>query len=122
MRFRNREEAARLLAERLEPYRDRHPLVLGIPRGGVPMARIVAEHLHADLDVALVHKLRAPFQPELALGSIDDLGHVIDERERYALVRIHRLDQLAQIAVVDQLALIDHDDARAQRDDIVHVV
>ncbi|MCC7008481.1 MAG: phosphoribosyltransferase [Acidobacteria bacterium] len=76
MRFQNREEAARLLAQRLGEYRERHPLVLGIPRGGVPMARIVAEHLRADLDVVLVHKLSAPFQPELALGSVDDAGHV----------------------------------------------
>jgi predicted phosphoribosyltransferase len=76
MRFRNREEAAEQLARRLEPYRERKPLVLGIPRGGVPMARIIADRLGADLDVVLVHKLRAPFQPELAVGSIDEAGRV----------------------------------------------
>jgi predicted phosphoribosyltransferase len=76
MRFRNREEAASLLAERLSQYRGRRPLVLGIPRGGVPMASLIAAHLDADLDVMLVHKLRAPFQPELAIGSIDESGRV----------------------------------------------
>lgn len=76
MRFRNRAEAAELLAGKLERYRDRHPLVVGIPRGGVPMAAIIAERLGGDLDVMLVHKLRAPFQPELAVGSVDEGGHV----------------------------------------------
>jgi predicted phosphoribosyltransferase len=76
MMFRNREEAARLLADQLERYRGQHPLVLGIPRGGVPMAAVVAERLGAELDVMLVHKLRAPFQPELAIRSIDETGQV----------------------------------------------
>jgi predicted phosphoribosyltransferase len=76
MQFRNREEAASLLAERLKRYRGTRPVVLGIPRGGVPMAAIVAARLDAELDVMLVHKLRAPFQPELAVGSIDESGRV----------------------------------------------
>lgn len=76
MQFRNREEAAKLLAERLDHYRGQHPLVLGIPRGGMPMARLIAARLGGDLDVILVHKLRAPSQPELAVGSIDESGHV----------------------------------------------
>lgn len=76
MQFRNREEAAQLLSERLEHYRGQHPLILGIPRGGVPMARIIADRLGGDLDVMLVHKLRAPDQPELAVGSIDEHGSV----------------------------------------------
>jgi predicted phosphoribosyltransferase len=76
MRFRNREEAAVLLAERLQGYRGQRPLVLGIPRGGMPMASVVASRLGGELDVILVHKLRAPFQPELAVGSIDEFGRV----------------------------------------------
>jgi predicted phosphoribosyltransferase len=76
MRFRNREEAASLLAERLGRFRGQHPLVLGIPRGGMPMASLIASRLGGDLDVMLVHKLRAPFQPELAVGSIDESGRV----------------------------------------------
>lgn len=76
MQFRNREEAASRLADRLNQYRGQHPIVLGIPRGGVPMARIVADRLGGDLDVMLVHKLRAPFQRELAIGSVDEGGRV----------------------------------------------
>jgi predicted phosphoribosyltransferase len=76
MRFRSREEAAALLADRLDRYRGERPVVLGIPRGGVPMAALVAERLGAELDVMLVHKLRAPFQPELAIGSVDEAGSV----------------------------------------------
>lgn len=76
MRFRTREEAARLLAERLAPYRGQHPLVLGVPRGAVPMARLIADALGGDLDVVLVRKLGAPGQPELAIGAVDEDGTV----------------------------------------------
>jgi putative phosphoribosyl transferase len=80
MRFENRESAARLLAQRLAHYRGRQPLVLGVPRGAVPMARIIADALAGDLDVVLVRKLRAPAQPELALGAIDERGTVLKGR------------------------------------------
>ena len=76
MVFRNREHAAQLLAGRLASYRGQHPLVLGVPRGAVPMAAILADALDGDLDVALVHKLGAPFQAELAIGAVDEEGHV----------------------------------------------
>lgn len=76
MAFENREEAARILARRLERYRRQRPLVLAIPRGAVPMGKIVAEALDGELDVVLVRKLRAPFNPELAIGSIDETGAV----------------------------------------------
>jgi predicted phosphoribosyltransferase len=76
MHFHNREHAARLLAEKLVVYRGQHPLVLGIPRGAVPMAKVIADALEGDLDVVLVHKLGAPGNPELAIGSVDESGHV----------------------------------------------
>jgi putative phosphoribosyl transferase len=81
MRFKNREHAAVLLAERLVLYKGQNPLVLGVPRGAVPMARIIAEALGGELDVVLVLKLRAPFQPELAIGAVDEAGAVL--RGRY---------------------------------------
>ena len=77
MRFRNRQQAAELLAERLSAYRGTRPLVLGVPRGAVPMARIIADDLGGDLDVVLARKLRAPGQPELAIGAVDEGGHVV---------------------------------------------
>ncbi len=77
MIFQNREEAARLLARRLSAYyRNKHPLVLGIPRGAVPMAKIIADALGGELDVVLVRKLGHPSQPELAIGAIDESGKV----------------------------------------------
>src|SRR5450759_1484793 len=74
MVFRDRAEAAGLLAQQLMGYKDQHPLVLAIPRGAVIMAKIIAEKLAGDLDVVLVRKLRAPYQPELAIGSVDETG------------------------------------------------
>jgi len=75
MRFRNRQHAARLLAERLRVnYQNKNPLVLGVPRGAVPMAKFIADALGGELDVVLVHKLTHPEQPELAIGAIDEQG------------------------------------------------
>ena len=74
MPFRNRDEAARQLADRLAAYQGRNPLVLAIPRGAVPMARVIADALHGDVDVVLVRKLGAPGNPEFAVGSIDESG------------------------------------------------
>lgn len=73
--FKDRAEAASLLAERLLRYRGQCPLVLAIPRGAVPMGVVLAQQLAGELDVVLVHKLCAPFQPELAIGAIDESGH-----------------------------------------------
>jgi putative phosphoribosyl transferase len=77
MRFRNREDAATQLADRLGAYRGQQPLVLGVPRGAVPMASIIADALGGDLDVVLVRKLRAPGQPELAIGAVDEAGAIL---------------------------------------------
>lgn len=78
--FRNRLDAAAQLAERLMPVLARlqctRPLVLGIPRGAVPMARLVAQRLDADWDVVLVRKLRAPFSPETAIGAVSEDGRL----------------------------------------------
>jgi predicted phosphoribosyltransferase len=76
MRFRNRAQAAHLIAERLAQYQGQNPLVLAIPRGAVPMGKIIADALGGDLDVVLVHKLGAPGNPELAIGAVDETGHV----------------------------------------------
>jgi predicted phosphoribosyltransferase len=74
MPFRNRNAAALQLAERLAAYKDRNPLVLAIPRGAVPMARVIADALHGEVDVVLVRKLGAPGNPEFAVGSVDESG------------------------------------------------
>jgi putative phosphoribosyl transferase len=72
--FQDRWEAAELLASDLIEYDGHHPLILAIPRGAVPMGKIIADRLHGDLDVVLVHKLGAPRNPEYAIGAIDESG------------------------------------------------
>ena len=72
--FVNRIDAAQRLASALAQYRGHNPLVLAIPRGSVPMGKIIAAALGGELDVVLVKKLRAPFSPEFAVGAIDESG------------------------------------------------
>ena len=74
MPFQDRLDAARRLAARLQNYRGQNPLVLGIPRGAVPMAKLIAEELEGEVDVVLVRKLRAPSSPEFAVGAIEESG------------------------------------------------
>lgn len=74
--FRDREDAARQLAIPLQQRTLRNPLVLAIPRGGVVTGAVLARELHADLDVVLSRKLRAPDQPELAIGAIAEDGEI----------------------------------------------
>jgi len=74
--FQSRTDAAWQLAQALQHYRKRNPLILAIPRGAVPMGRVLARELQGELDVVLVRKLSAPFSPELAVGAIDESGWV----------------------------------------------
>ena len=71
-RFADRSDAGRRLADRLLVYRNHDVLVLGLPRGGVPVAAEVARALHAPLDVLVVRKLGVPTQPELAFGAVGE--------------------------------------------------
>lgn len=70
--FRSREEAGRLLAERLAGMKLEKPLVLALPRGGVPVAAEIARSLPAPLDLLLVRKIGVPWQPELAAAAVVD--------------------------------------------------
>jgi putative phosphoribosyl transferase len=72
MDFRDRSDAGRRLAKALSSYKDRHPVVLALPRGGVPVAAEVAAALDAPLDLILVRKIGVPTQPELAMGAVVD--------------------------------------------------
>jgi putative phosphoribosyl transferase len=74
MVYRDRIDAAERLAGALREWRDAHPLVLAIPRGAVPMARLIAQRLSGDLDVVLTRKLHAPGNPEYAIGAVDESG------------------------------------------------
>jgi putative phosphoribosyl transferase len=74
MIFDNRTEAGRRLAARLGHLRGQPAVVLGLPRGGVPVAAQVASALRAPLDVIVVRKLGVPFQPELGMGAVGEDG------------------------------------------------
>jgi len=73
--FRDRSDAGRQLAELLLPFKTKRPVVLALPRGGVPVGLEVSRRLDAPLDVLLVRKIGAPFQRELAVGAILDGAH-----------------------------------------------
>jgi len=104
--FRDREEAAHLLVQRLKGYPFHNPVVLAIPRGGVVTGAVLARELGAELDVVLSRKLRAPFQRELAVGAVAEDGQVyleprvcealeladeyLSEEQRYQLGEIER--------------------------------
>ncbi|WP_309261148.1 phosphoribosyltransferase [Lysobacter arvi] len=101
--FRDREDAAKALGDALAKYRGHDPLVLAIPRGGVPIGRIVADALGGDLDVVLVRKLGAPGNPELAIGAVDDHGSVVlnENAERAGADRTYIEREAArQLAVI----------------------
>jgi predicted phosphoribosyltransferase len=72
MGFADRNDAGKRLAARLASYKERHPVVLAMPRGGVPVAAEVAAALGAPLDLVLVRKIGVPFHPELAMGAVVD--------------------------------------------------
>jgi putative phosphoribosyl transferase len=74
MIFRDRAEAATRLAQALTQWQGANPLVLAIPRGAVPMAKIVADALGGEFDVVLIRKLPAPGSPEFAVGAVDETG------------------------------------------------
>jgi putative phosphoribosyl transferase len=81
MRFKDRKEAGRQLADALSDLGGEDVVVLGLPRGGVPVAYEVAQALGAPLDVVVVRKLGVPFQPELGMGAIGEEGiRILDHR------------------------------------------
>lgn len=112
--FRDREDAARQLAQQLRGRAMHEPLVLAIPRGGVVTGAVLAGELGAELDVVLSRKLRAPGQPELAIGAITEDGQVylnhhsrefleilqdyLAEERRYQLEEIERRRKLFRAA------------------------
>lgn len=75
--FTDRAEAGRKLAEKLMRFKDERPVILALPRGGVPVGLEIAKRLEAPLDLVFVRKIGVPFQPELAIGAVADGGHPV---------------------------------------------
>jgi putative phosphoribosyl transferase len=99
--FADRHDAGRRLAAALARFRGRHPVVLAIPRGGVPVAFEIARALDAPLDLMVTRKLGAPGQPELGIGALADGDHpeavlnpellaMIDVSETYLRAQVER--------------------------------
>lgn len=95
VRFADRADAGDRLAEELEGYRSADIVVLGLPRGGVPVAYQVANALEAPLDVIVVRKLGVPFQPEVAMGAIGEGGIRLLDRSVIDRARVSEADVLA---------------------------
>lgn len=110
MPFADRTDAGRRLARQLSHLQDEDVVVLGLPRGGVPVAFEVARALDAPLDVIVVRKLGVPFHPELGMGAIGegDVRVINDEVVRRTGVRP---DELAEVERRERIEL----DRRAQR-------
>ncbi|WP_174875819.1 phosphoribosyltransferase [Vogesella oryzae] len=101
--FTDRQHAAEQLLQALAGYRGQQPLVLGIPRGAVPMARQIADGLQGELDVVLVRKLGAPWSPELAIGAVDESEVVyLDELAASIDPAYIREETQRQLAVIRQ--------------------
>lgn len=103
--FRDRQDAGRRLADRLQHYAPDAPVVLGVPRGGVPVAAEVARSLHAPLDVVLVRKLGLPAQPELAMGAIGEGGVRVLDRALISAVGV-RPSELAAVEERERAELL----------------
>jgi predicted phosphoribosyltransferase len=91
MHFVDRVDAGRRLAEQLTHLADADVVVLGLPRGGVPVAAEVAAALHAPLDVLVVRKLGLPWQPELAMGAVAGVGRALEEVHNDQVIRHARV-------------------------------
>jgi predicted phosphoribosyltransferase len=101
MGFRDRRDAGQQLAIRLAAYGPEHPVILALPRGGVPVAAEVAKALEAPLDLILVRKLGVPWQPELAMGAVVDGGAPLVVRNE-SVVRLAGISDRQFAAVCDE--------------------
>jgi predicted phosphoribosyltransferase len=108
MPFKDRSDAGRKLAKALGQYKDQQPVILALPRGGVPVAAEVAAVLKAPLDLILVRKVGVPFQPELAMGAVVDGGTPL-------IVRNEDVIQLAGIQESEFKAVCDGELAEIER-------
>jgi putative phosphoribosyl transferase len=108
MPFKDRSDAGRKLAKTLAAYQDQDPVILALPRGGVPVAVEVAAALKAPLDLIIVRKIGVPIQPELAMGAVVDGGAPI-------IVRNDDVIRLAGVDEADFKAICDRELAEIER-------
>ncbi|MGH2911330.1 MAG: phosphoribosyltransferase, partial [Solirubrobacteraceae bacterium] len=97
-RFHDRHDAGGQLAALLEPYRGARPVIVGIPRGGVPVAAEVARALGSPLDIAVVRKVGAPRNQEYAIGAVAEGGVRLLNDEAVRTLRISTAQLLSLLA------------------------
>ncbi len=107
MPFRDRIDAGRRLAEALGRYKNQKPVVLALPRGGVPVAAQIAAALKAPLDLVLVRKIGVPFQPELAMGAVVDGAKAVTVRNEDVIAHAGISEEEFATARDDELAEIE---------------
>ncbi|MBP1092654.1 phosphoribosyltransferase [Bradyrhizobium diazoefficiens] len=107
MLFQDREDAGRQLARALVKYRSRHPVILALPRGGVPVAAEIAAQLEAPLDLVLVRKIGAPMQPELAMGAVVDGEQPVFVRNQDVIDLTGVSEETLDAICAEELAEID---------------
>jgi predicted phosphoribosyltransferase len=101
MPFENRSDSGRRLAAALADYRDQQPVILALPRGGVPVAVEVAVALKAPLDLIIARKIGVPFQPELAMGAVvDGIKPIVVRNDD--VIRLARIDETDFKAVCER--------------------
>ena len=108
MSFEDRSDAGRKLALALRDYKNQQPVILALPRGGVPVAAKVAAALNAPLDLILVRKIGVPYQPELAMGAVVD-------GEKPLVVRNEDVIRFSGIAESEFNAVCDSELAEIER-------
>lgn len=101
MPFTDRADAGKRLAEELARFRGQSPVVLALPRGGVPVAAEIAAPLGAPLDLVLVRKIGVPQQPELAMGAVVDGDAAITVRNEQ-VIRLAGIDEATFAAIRDR--------------------
>lgn len=130
MIYENRSDAGKRLARELAGYKSQEPVILALPRGGVPVGAEIAKALDAPLDLILVRKLGVPMQPELAMGAVIDGAepHVVRNEDIIALLAMPEEEfeqicarELAEIERRRKLYLADRPRAEL-RDRVVIVV
>ncbi len=96
--FEDRRQAGEILARALAKWRGRNPLVVAIPRGAVPMAKVIADALDGELDIVMTRKLHAPGSPEFAIGAVDETGwtYLADYAEETGANRRYIDEQVAE--------------------------
>ncbi len=101
--FQNREEAAKELAQKLLPYRgSKDTVIIALPRGGVPLAAILAKELHLPFDIFFVKKIPSPYNKEAGIGAVSENGYYFVNKAALESLRIPQEYIEKEIAAIQE--------------------